>query len=223
MRRWVLVLVVALSAPALAQVPGSASFVVYENGKETGTLQTTVTRSEDGWRVQGSMRTTGAVPVTIVNLDLQYDQKWFARFMTMEMKAPDDMIVHVAVVGARTRTDTVRATEARFRSNSVSPNTIFLPDHAYGAYEAVAARLAGAASGDLPLFIAPRGETRATVDAVTTEQVRTATGAIRAQHYVLTEIRDRPTRVEIWVAAGRLLRVDVPRLQISVVRKDVRR
>ena len=122
------------------------------------------------------MQTKGAVPVSIVNLDLLYDRNWFGRWMTMEMKQPDNVIVHVAVGRTTAQTDVVRPTEARFQSNSVSPNTILLPERAYGAYEAVAARLSnGPPGGDLPLFVAPIGETRAVVDGVTTEQVRTTT------------------------------------------------
>jgi hypothetical protein len=205
--------------------PAAASFVVYENGQRIGTLETSVTRSEDGWRIRSSMRTAGAVPVEIPSLDVHYDSQWFGRFMTMEMKAPDDVIVHVAVTGATTRTDIVRATEARFQSSSVSPNTILLPDRAYGAYEAVAARLAagGPAGADLPIFVAPIGETRAVVDDVTMEQVTTTAGPVTAIHYVLTEIHARPTRVDLWAERGRLLRLDLPRDQLSIVRTDVRR
>ena len=213
-------IVVLTAVPSLGQTPGKASFVVYEKEQRIGTLDTTLTRSADGWRVQGSMRTAGTVPVTIVNLDLLYTPAWFGRFMTIEMKTPDAVIVHVAVVGTTAQTDVVRATEARFQSHSVSPNTIFLPQLAYGAYEAVAARLTNAR--DLPLFVAPIGETRATVDAVSTEVLEAATGTITATHYVVTEIRERPTRVDIWVDRGRLLRLDMPRSQISVRRVDLR-
>jgi hypothetical protein len=111
-----------------AQTPGKASFVVYEKGVQVGTLDTSVTRTDDGWRLQGSMRTGGTIPVTIVNLDLLYDRDWFGRWMTMEMKQPDDVIVHVAVGRTTAQTDVVRPTEARFQSNSVSPNTILLPN-----------------------------------------------------------------------------------------------
>ena len=77
--------------------------------------------------------------------------------------------MHVAVGRTTAQVDVVRAREAGFRSYSASPNTILLPDRAYGAYEAVAARLS-AASGDadLPLFIPPIGETRAVVQAAAT-------------------------------------------------------
>lgn len=211
-----------LVAAAAAQTPGAASFRVYEKGKQVGTVSTTVERTAEGWRVRGTSRITGSVVVTIPNFDLYYDRTWGGRFMTLEMKAPDDAIMHVAVAGATTRTDIVRATEVRFRSSSVSPDTIFLPDRTYGAYEAVAARLPGMSGGeDLPLFIAPLGETRARIDSVRSEPIRTARGPLTATHYHLTEIRERPTPVEIWVDRGRLLRVDLPRSAISVVRTDV--
>lgn len=213
---------VLLAVPAWAQTPGAASFRVYEKGAMVGTVQMTLHATADGWRLQGTSRIDGEVPVAIVNLDLYYDETWSGRFMTMEMKRPDDVLLHVAVVGATTRTDIVRATEARFRANSVSPDTIFLPDRAYGAYEAVAARLNGAFPGfDIPLFVPPFGETRASVDAVAAVQVRTAGGTISAKRYTLTEIRQRPTPVEIWIADGRLLRLELPLAGLSVRRSDL--
>lgn len=209
-------------AAAAAQTPGAASFRVYEKGALVGTIDTWVELTADGWRLRGSSRINGAVPVTIPNLDLYYDQNWGGRFMTVEMKAPDDAIVHVAVVGDETRIDIVRSTEARFRSTSVSPDTIFLPDRAYGAYEAVAARLSGGPPGrNLPMFIPPLGESRMLVDDVVEEDVKTATGPLRARRYFLTELRQRPTNIEIWVANGRLLRLDLPRSSLSIVRSDL--
>jgi hypothetical protein len=211
-----------VAAPASPQTPGPASFRIYEKGKMVGTMETAVERTADGWRVRGSSRFAGSVPVTIPNLDLYYDRSWRGRFMTLEMKAPDDAIVHVAVVGETTRTDIVRATEARFRSNSVSPDTIFVPERAYGAYEAVAARLAAAVPvADLPLFIPPFGETRMLIADVVDEVVTTAKGTIAARRYSLTELRQRPTPVEVWVVDGRLLRLELPRESLAVVRSDI--
>ncbi len=213
--------ILALACPVAAQTPGKASFVVYENGRQTGTVATIVTKTADGWRVESTTQTKGAVPIRIARLELLYDRNWFGRWMTREMKQPDDVIVHVAVGRATAQTDVVRAKEARFRSSSASPNTILRPERAYGAYEAVAARLAGGAAGDLPLFVPPVGETRAIVESMTAEQVRTRAGEIPAMHYVLTEIQSRPTRVDLWTHRGRMLRLDLPSTQVSVVRSDL--
>ena len=223
MRRLSIAVLILFGTTGFAQTPGKASFAVYEKNQRTGTLDTDVTRTADGWRIRSSMQTKGAVPVRIVNLDLHYDRNWFGRWMTMEMKQPDDVIVHVAVARTTALTDVVRSKEARFRSSSVSPNTILRPERAYGAYEAVAARLADGITRDLPLFVPPTGETRAIVDTVTTELIRTTRGEISAQHYVLTEITPRPTRVDLWAQRGRLVRLDLPAAQISVVRADIRR
>jgi hypothetical protein len=224
MRRAIFGILMLLTSSALAQTSGKASFVVYEKGQRVGTLETNVTRTIDGWRIQGSTQTKGAVPVRIVNLDLLYDRNWFGRWLTMEMKQPDDVIVHVAVGKTLAQTDVVRSGEARFRSSSVSQNTVILPDRAYGAYEAVAARLSASPPGnDLPIFVPPIGETRAAVESATTEQVATTAGSIAVRHYVLTEIRPRPTRVDLWAERGRLLRLDLPGANISVVRSDVKR
>ena len=223
MWRTLFCLVMLLAAPVAGQAPGRASFVVYEKGQRVGTMETSVSRTNDGWQVLGTMQTKGSVPVRIANLDLRYDRTWFGRWMTMEMKAPDDVLVHVAVSRTTAQIDVVRAGEARFRSTSVSQNTILLPERAYGAYEAVAARLAAdAAPGDLPIYVPPTGETRAVVESVTSERIQTSNGVITAQHYVLTEVRPRPTRVELWADRGRLLRLDFPAARISVVRTDVR-
>ena len=223
MRFLVLALVLLGCVESAAQTPGKATFRVYEKGALVGSVDMTLSATDEGWRLQGSSRITGAVPVNIPNLDLHYDKAWGGRFMTLDMKAPDEAVVHVAVVGTVTRTDVVRSTEARFRSQSVSPDTIFLADRAYGAYEAVAIRIDGLPAGaDLPLFVVPFGETRGQIEAVATERVVTDKGPIMARHYTLTEIRERPTRVDIWVDGGRLLRVDLPRAAISVVRADVR-
>jgi hypothetical protein len=213
---------VLAAVSAAAQTPGTASFRVFEKGMLVGSVETAVERTNDGWRVRGSSRMTGSVQVTIPNLDLYYDAAWSGRFMTLEMKAPDDAIVHVAITRSTAQTDIVRSTEARFRSTSASPDTIFLPERAYGAYEAIAARLARSGpDADLPIFIPPLGETRTRVDTVSSESVRTAQGLTTARRYRMTELRQRPTPVELWVVDGRLLRLDLPAAALSVVRSDV--
>jgi hypothetical protein len=37
----------------------------------------------------------------------------------------------------------------------------------------------------------------------------------------LIELRERPTPVDVWIDRGRLLRLDLPRLSMIVVRNDV--
>ena len=224
MFRQLIVLLVAVT-PAAAQTTGTATFNVYQRGVQIGSVQTWVSRVENGWHLQSTSRIAGTLNVTFKQLELRYDAAWRGRFMTMEVErlAPRDrMIVHVSVGRNTTRTDIVREKEARFQSHSVSQDTIFLPAGALGAYEAVAARLTAARPGmDLPLFNVPIAETRGAVDGVVDEQVRTKGGTIAAKRYTLIEIRPQPTTVDVWVDRGRLLRLDVPRDGLSVVRTDI--
>ncbi len=215
---------VAAQAPAGA-APAAATFHVYERDARIGTANVSVARTDEGWRVQSTSTLAGSLDVAIKQLDLHYDASWRGRFMTIEtLTAGRNIIVHVAVLAGTTRTDIVTEKEARFRSHSVSADTIFLPDHAYGAYEALAARLDGMRAGmDVPLLLAPDGETRGVIDTVAGERVRTATGPIAATRYTLQLIGAAPRTLEVWVDRGRLLRADLPDDDISVVRADVTR
>lgn len=215
--------VLVTTAAAQAQTPGPAAFRVYEQGRHVGTVEMTLERHEEGWRLHGRSRLAGSTPVTITRIELDYDASWRGRFLTLAIGAPEETLLQVAVTGTTTRTDIMGPGRVRFRSNSVSPDTIFLPDAALGAYEAVAARLTGAGPGtSLPLFLVPDSETRALVERVARQQVRTATGPREVQRYWLTELRGGPTPVEVWVDEGRLIRLDVPRRQLTMLRDDVR-
>jgi hypothetical protein len=220
-----LVLSIVLLVPAVleAQRPGPAAFRVYERGQRVGDVETTLVRLDDGWRITGRSRVEGDVRIIITRLDLEYDAAWRARFLTLAVEAPEEALLQVAVTGTTTRTDIMRPDRVRFRSTSVSPDTIFLPDLAFGAYEAVAARLADARPGtSLPLFLVPDSETRALVERVASQQVQTERGPLTVTRFWLTEVRGGPTPVEVWVDQGRLLRLDIPHRQLTVLRDDVR-
>jgi hypothetical protein len=105
-----------------------------------------------------------------------------------------------------------------------SPGTIALPDEVFGAYQALAARVESLAPGsDIPLLLTPRGEVHGTVDAVRDEDLQTTTSPIRARRVSLIVMREVPTPIEIWVAKGMLLRVDLPLDHLSVIRDDLTR
>ena len=103
MRWFALALILFAAADGAAQTTGAASFRVYEKDALVGAVEMTLDATEDGWRLHGSSRIAGEIPVNIPNLDIYYDKSWGGRFMTLEMKAPDDAIVHVAVVGTVSR------------------------------------------------------------------------------------------------------------------------
>jgi hypothetical protein len=206
------------------QTPGQATFLVIENGTPVGSAAITVTREEDGWRVQSTGHTAGTIGVDIRRLDLSYDRAWTMRWMSIEIvRGQETRVIHVAVQGLQTRTDTVIPDkQARMGVNRISPGSIALPDYAFGAYPALAAKVATLLPGtEIPLLLTPRGEVYASVDAVRDEDVRTTSGVARARHVSLLVTRDILTPIELWIANGALLKIELPLDHLSVIRSDV--
>ncbi|MBM3821159.1 MAG: hypothetical protein FJW14_19380 [Acidimicrobiia bacterium] len=202
------------------------TFRVYQRGALVGTTTVVITRESDGWRLQGDGELKGDFQLTMPQLDIRYDEAWSPRIMTMELVAKDDRaVVHVAfgLSDGTTRTDVVRPDNATWGSNKVSADAIPLPDLVFGAYEALAARLASATPGqELRAFIAPRFEAVMSADGVVDEDVPTTAGTLATKRWRVTLRRpEGPSPMEIWVAGGRMVRLDVPREGLSVVRQDV--
>ena len=219
----VALLALAVPQPAAAQTPGTASFAVLQRGRPIGTMELTLAREPDGWRIRSTAQAGGTVEVTVRRFDAEYDLNWRGRFLTVERTGPRaSTLVHVAVGRATAHVDIVTAKEARWHSHSTSPDTVFLPEHAYAAYAAVAARLRGARPRpEIPLLFAPDSERRAIVDAWEGVTVQTQTGPRRAGRHTLTVIGAVPRLMHVWEAQGDLLRVDIPHEEISVVRADL--
>ena len=105
----------------------------------------------------------------------------------------------------------------------MAADAVVLPDLIFAAYEALAVRLGSAAVGDeLPIYVAPRGQVTARVDAITTQEVRTPARTLTAAIYRLTFSGAEPRTVELWSdERRRLLRVSLPELALDVARQDV--
>jgi hypothetical protein len=200
------------------------TFRIVENGASIGSAAIILARSGDGWRVQSTSRAGGSIGLEVRRFDAVYDAAWGVRFLSMEIAwRQETRVIHVAIQGLRSRTDVVIPDrEAGFGAHWISPGTIALPDDVFGAYQALAARVESLAPGsDIPLLLTPRGEVHGTIDAVRDEDVPTTASPIRSRHVSLIVMREVPMPIEIWVAKGMLLRVDLPLDHLSVIRSDL--
>jgi hypothetical protein len=216
--------IVLLAAPVLeAQTAGTSSFRVLQRGRPVGAVEISLLREADGWRIRSTSQIDGTVNVAVKQFDARYDEAWRARFLTVErVGTRSSTLVHVVVGPSTAHVDIVTAREARWHSHSISPDTVFLPDYAYAAFAAVAARLQGAGQrAEIPLLFAPDSERRAIVDAWESLTVETRGGRLRAGRHTLSVIGPVPALLHVWEARGELLRVDIPQDDISVVRSDV--
>lgn len=215
-------LLVAAGLPAAAQTPGRASFRVLQRGAPIGAVDVTLSRDADGWHLRSTGTVAGTVNVLLRQFDARYTPDWHGRFLTVERAARNEStIVHVAVGRGTAHTDIVTAIQANWRSHSVSLDVVFLPAHAYGALDAVAARLhAAPRSREIPLLVAPDGEQRARVDARASRTVRTRSGPLRVTRHTLSLVGVVPRLLHVWELDGRLVRADLPEDEITVIRDD---
>lgn len=218
----ILVLAAAVGMPA--QTRFDASFRILENGAAIGSAMVAVARDEDGWHVQSTSHAEGTIGLDVIRLEISYDAAWRLRFLSMELASGDERrVIHVAIQGIRARTDiVVPDREAAFGTDRVSPGVIAVSDYVFGAYQALAARVETLAPGsDIPILLTTRGEVRATVDAVREEDLLTDSGSLRARRVSLLVIRDVPTPIEIWVAEGKLVKLELPLDRVSLLRSDL--
>ena len=174
--------------------------------------------------MQSTSRAAGTIGLDVPRLEISYDTSWRMRFLSMELaRGNERRVIHVAVQSLRSRTDVVLPDrEAGFGTHWISPGVIAVPDYVFGAYQALAARAEPLAPGsDIPLVLTPRGEVHATVDAVRAEEVRTASGAVPARRVSLLVIREIPTPIEIWIALGALLKLELPLDHLVLIRSDI--
>jgi hypothetical protein len=218
------VLTIATPVKLTGQVPEHATFRVVEDGAAIGSATISVSRADEGWRVESTSHAAGSIGLDVRRVDITYDPEWGTRFLSMEIAwRQETRVVHVATQGLRARTDiVVPDREVTFRTHFISPGTIALPDDVFGAYQALAARVEALAPGDdIPLLLTPGSEVHASVDATRDEELRTTSGSIRVRHVTLLMIRDVSTPIEIWVSKGALLKVELPLDRLSVIRSDI--
>jgi hypothetical protein len=209
--------------PLAAQTTGTWSYRVVQRGMSIGSFDLSLLRDSEGWHIRSTGRTGGTIDVAVEQFEAVYDRNWHARFLTVERTGPRaSTLVHVVVGRATAHVDIVTAREARWHSHSISPDTVFLPDHAYAGFAAVAARLrAGSQRTELPLLFAPDSERRAIVDAWESVDLPSGSGPLRTSRHTLSIVGPVQTLVHVWESGGNLLRVELPHDEIAVIRADL--
>ena len=211
--------------PAAAEpATGEATFNVFLRSTPVGLERTFVSRSDDGWVIRSSGQLAAPIDQQIQIFEAAYDDAWRPRRLTIEStRRGTALAARTTFADGLATSELVEGTRRISRTDPVAGDTVILPDLVFGGYEALAVRLAGAAIGDeLPVYVAPRGEITARIDAVTTQEVRTAERTLTATIFRLTFGGAEPRAVELWSDdRRRLLRVSLPALGLDVAREDV--
>ena len=215
----------AAAQPRLEVTPGAATFNVFVRSTPIGFEQIEVTRGPDGWIIRSRGNLSQPIDLQNRSFEVQYDEQWRPRALTIDgVWANTPFSIHT-VFDASGATGDVEEAGRRFSvSNPVPRDAVVLSDYFFAAYEALAFRLAGAGPGDeIPVYVAPRGATRARVDQVLSQQIDTGSAVVDARVYRLSFLNaDGPLTVEVWTDPDhRLLRVSIPNAAIDVARDDI--
>jgi pimeloyl-ACP methyl ester carboxylesterase len=207
-----------------AQATASHTFRVFVRGVDTGTEEVTVIESADGWTLRGSGKLRAPVNIAMDFWEARYDRAWKPLELTINLTESAKLwTVHTTFSGTIASSDISQAGQLQRRTSTVAADTVVLPNLIFGAYEALAARLATENAGSqLEVFIAPQDALPATILNVTDETIKVPGRTIAARRWTLHMGGGTPKlEMEVWTEGSRLLRLDIPTQMLSVMRDDI--
>ncbi len=211
----------AQTKPPAAQV----DFTVFYQGVAVGVEQVTVTRTPEGLTIVGSERLGPPLAVITRRAEARYTADGQPLELILEGTVRDQQVsVRTTVSGTTATTQYLQGATPTERVDQITPDTIFLPNMFFGAYEALAARLPGAAVGDrLPVFSPMETTAVVIVRNAVDDRVRTQSALLQFRRYGLDFVGAKGSaRVELWAdASGRMLRFTLLDQAFDVVRNDI--
>ena len=212
------------AAHASAQ-PQTTEFLVFAGGRQIGREQVTVGTSGTDKIISSTGRHSAPVDITITQFQARYSGDW------QPIELSIDATISGRVIGLRTSfglttavNEITQGGKTNSKTDQVSARTVILPNGFFGAYEALAARLATSQPGaEIPIYVAPQEEVKAFVKNVRDEQLQGPAGTVAAKVYEVAlqnAAATQPTTITV-DAAGRLARIDVSGGTLSVVRADL--
>ena len=209
-----------------APVAGSAGFTIFLRGTDVGREQVNLVRSGSQW----ILSSTGRIgDFTINRLELKYTADLHPVELHFEGgSAAKDGPKKVQLLTSFAVTSAINEISQNGTTNSktdqISARTTVLPANSFAGYEIVAARLSTLKPGaEIPVYIPPSGEVRATLKAIVEEDIQTPAGIVKTRKYEMT-MPNGPATTALTVTIddrARLARVEVPSASLAVVRNDL--
>ena len=225
-----LAILLLTGSPVAAQPPieggvGTATFNVLVRSTPIGFEQVEVIHSPNGWIIRS--RGDLSQPIDLQNrfFEVRYDEQWHPQELSIDSVRANTLFSVRTTFDANGATSVLEEAGRRLSvSNPVPSDAVVLPNYFFGAFQALAFRLAGTEPGDeIPIYVAPRSITRAKVDQVLSQQIDTGSAVVDAQVHRLSFLNaDGPLAVEVWTDPDqRLLRVSMPDAALDVAREDI--
>ena len=193
-------------------------------GADTGIEEVTVLESADGWTLRGSGKLRAPINLSMDFWEARYDRAWKPIELTINLtESAKRWTVHTTFNGTIASSDITQEGQIQRRTSTVAVDTVVLPNLIFGAYEALAARLATEKVGSqLQVFIAPQDALSALIHNVTDETIKTPGRMIAARRWTLhLGGGAAKLEMEVWTEGSRLLRLDIPTQMLTVLRDDI--
>ncbi len=220
----------ALSAgPALAQQTAAkpenqAELLVFFGGKQIGREQVTVSRSGSGWIIAGAGNMGPPIDMITNRFEAKYSADWQPLELRIDAILAGKPLSLATSFGLTTAVNEImQGGNTNSKTDQISARSLILPNNFFGAYEALAARLATAQVGaDIPAYIAPSAEVRITVKAVSDEKATSPGGTLDLRRFELViQNPGGPLNASVTIHGTRLARLEIPGAGLSVLRADL--
>ena len=209
---------------ASAQTTAAHTFRVFLRGADTGTEEVTLLESPEGWTLRGSGKLRAPVNLSMDFWEARYDRAWKPIELTINLtESAKRWSVHTTFKETIASSDITQEGQIQRRTSTVATDTVVLPNLIFGAYEALAARLATEKIGSqLQVFIAPQDALPALIHNVTDETIKVPGRTIAARRWTLhMGGGSAKLDMDVWTEGSRLLRIDIPTQMLTVLRDDI--
>jgi hypothetical protein len=221
-----------LAAPGAASAqqtpqptPGDAVFGVFLGNTQIGREQVTLGRTNSGWIITSSGNLGVPLEFTITRFEMKYSTDWEPQEMRLDARVRQTQTgISTSFALTSAINEITQAGLTGAKTDQISARTVVLPNNVFGAYEALAARLWDMKAGsEVPLYIVPQAEIKATVKSVTDQTLTGPGGSLPTRRFDLSlQNPSGPVNAMIVVDNRlRLARFALPDVGLQVVREDV--
>jgi pimeloyl-ACP methyl ester carboxylesterase len=222
-------LALLLASPAMAQqaqdTASPTGYTIFLRGQAVGRENVTIASGPAGTTVTSDGRMAAPIASTLRRAEVRYGTDWSPQSLTLESVINgSDVVLHTTFKDGQAVSEGTQLGQPMSKTDTVSPQTLVLPNTFWGAYAAVARRLsAGSAGAQYRVYVAPVAEIGMRIAAVTPEHVQVGTTTFNVRRYDLVMANpggDLPVCLTA-TETGDLVRVTIPSGGLDIVREDV--
>jgi pimeloyl-ACP methyl ester carboxylesterase len=224
------ILALLTAATVSAQTPaqpaeGESELLVFVAGTRIGREQVRLSRVSGSWVVTSTANFGPPLNFNVHRFEAKYTADWQPVELHIEALQGTRVLslaTSFSVTSAINEITQNGVTNSK--TDQISARAVLLPNNLYAGYEVLAARLsATAVGGDVPVYVAPEGEIRVSVKAITPEQIQTPNGTVPTRRYdVSYQNPGGALDAKITIDdRSRFVRLEIPGASLLVVRADL--